>query len=610
MATRIVRCCLLVLLMAIHGFVGDSTVTAQPNNLLTNPSFELGATGWQGATTRVSEYDAPVTGVAYAIAPAGAIAAVQATDVVIQPNTTYTLSGWARSVYSDEHLARLRDGRPEQIPTGVAAQAVAELELRAGDISLARSARSVNPVALRGAPETLTNDDGGNVWVDRQAGYRHAFSENHFYQPITSNPIDDPWLAGRQPLAFNQADMLAKTGAIFPDGAKRLYGFNSVNPFCTGTGETCQAVLFAGVAGGGAPLYDVPDAPDENYVVWNSGGEDPWLGDPHVYVDADKRAWLTLGGGTGIYVSELDPATGLIKGQNGAVRFDDRPDLFTKVADWSGDEWTFDSTWMEGAALHQHGDHWYLFTSAGDLSLNYTIRVGRGDNPRGPFFDKAGRRLDGFDTTQNEYGGSFLLGDDADQLVPGHPHLWQEGDETFLGYDYRLAKEGQAGSEVDYLGVRRIEWVDGWPTVWRPLSVSFDSATAPDAIGRSLSVLLRNTGEAGSHIALDALRLTASVTLAGDYNNNGTVDVADYTVWRDTLGSIGTGLAADGNRDGQVTQLDYDVWRANFGATSAAVNVAGGEVPEPSAFLLLGLGATFSTVTSRRRRSGLNAARS
>ena len=46
----------------------------------------------------------------------------------------------------------------------------------------------------------------------------------------------------------------------------------------------------------------------------------------------------------------------------------------------------------------------------------------------------------------------------------------------------------------------------------------------------------------------------------GDYNHNGIVDAADYTVWRDSSATSGSGLAADGNGDGMVTQLDYDIW--------------------------------------------------
>jgi hypothetical protein len=42
----------------------------------------------------------------------------------------------------------------------------------------------------------------------------------------------------------------------------------------------------------------------------------------------------------------------------------------------------------------------------------------------------------------------------------------------------------------------------------------------------------------------------------GDYNGNGIVDAADYTVWRDSLGQTGTGLAADGDGNGVVDQAD------------------------------------------------------
>ena len=50
------------------------------------------------------------------------------------------------------------------------------------------------------------------------------------------------------------------------------------------------------------------------------------------------------------------------------------------------------------------------------------------------------------------------------------------------------------------------------------------------------------------------------VTLAGDYNRDGTVDAADYPVWRNPLGST-TDLAADGNENGIVDEADYEVWK-------------------------------------------------
>ena len=52
----------------------------------------------------------------------------------------------------------------------------------------------------------------------------------------------------------------------------------------------------------------------------------------------------------------------------------------------------------------------------------------------------------------------------------------------------------------------------------------------------------------------------------GDYNFNGLVDTADYSVWRDTLVRRPTSVpTANGN--GLVDQPDYDRWRADFGKT-------------------------------------------
>jgi hypothetical protein len=77
-----------------------------------------------------------------------------------------------------------------------------------------------------------------------------------------------------------------------------------------------------------------------------------------------------------------------------------------------------------------------------------------------------------------------------------------------------------------------------------------------------------------------------SIALAGDYNADGTVDAADYTVWREQLGSEVL-TTADGNGDGMVDNADYAIWRANFGLTASSLVVANAlAVPEPSACLL------------------------
>jgi hypothetical protein len=60
-----------------------------------------------------------------------------------------------------------------------------------------------------------------------------------------------------------------------------------------------------------------------------------------------------------------------------------------------------------------------------------------------------------------------------------------------------------------------------------------------------------------------------SADLPGDYDRNGTVDMADKLVWRAGFGSI-SNLAADGNQDGRVDSIDYVVWRNNLGKTAAS----------------------------------------
>jgi hypothetical protein len=94
--------------------------------------------------------------------------------------------------------------------------------------------------------------------------------------------------------------------------------------------------------------------------------------------------------------------------------------------------------------------------------------------------------------------------------------------------------------------------------------------------------------------------------LAGDYNNNGVVDTADYTVWRNTLAtSYSTAYTgADGNGDKLVNNADYDIWKANFGKsdliyTSPGSGGLAASVPEPGSALMLALAVALLTISPR-----------
>jgi hypothetical protein len=60
------------------------------------------------------------------------------------------------------------------------------------------------------------------------------------------------------------------------------------------------------------------------------------------------------------------------------------------------------------------------------------------------------------------------------------------------------------------------------------------------------------------------------LSIPGDYAVDGSVDAADYVVWRKTHGqSVTPGTGADGSGNGVVDDADYSLWRANFGRTNA-----------------------------------------
>lgn len=108
-------------------------------------------------------------------------------------------------------------------------------------------------------------------------------------------------------------------------------------------------------------------------------------------------------------------------------------------------------------------------------------------------------------------------------------------------------------------------------TTYYLVAASLDTVVPADLIGE---VSLAGPGVA-----------TLAQAVSGDFNGDGSVDVADYTVWRDNYGSADeSSLNGAGDGSNGVDIADYQLWKANFGEPSTSAPV---QTPEPATCLLL-----------------------
>jgi hypothetical protein len=172
-------------------------------------------------------------------------------------------------------------------------------------------------------------------------------------------------------------------------------------------------------------------------------------------------------------------------------------------------------------------------------------------------------------------------------LGPGNGYVLELG--------YQAAGDPAAAAFVP-LGALAGAWSN--PGVFRNLSLTVDLADSNPAIGQPLAVRWTNNAEnigGGSNNAyLDNVRLVYTLPggLAGDYNDDGVVDAADYTAWRDHRGALAGTLPNDLD-GGPIGVAQYETWKQQFGARLGPPPPAAAGVPEPAAGALLLLGAAL-----------------
>ncbi|MEX2315721.1 MAG: hypothetical protein WD669_01125 [Pirellulales bacterium] len=124
-----------------------------------------------------------------------------------------------------------------------------------------------------------------------------------------------------------------------------------------------------------------------------------------------------------------------------------------------------------------------------------------------------------------------------------------------------------------------------------------DSSSAPLPVAATITTTVRTN--------------LPTATADADYNDDGFVNAADYSIWRNQLGMSMPGLAADGAGpggpgvpDGTVDRLDYDFWKDQYGiplGSGSGNGVGGMSVPEPGSGCLLVIGAWLCGAAGRFR---------
>ncbi|MEN1678386.1 MAG: autotransporter-associated beta strand repeat-containing protein [Planctomycetota bacterium] len=99
------------------------------------------------------------------------------------------------------------------------------------------------------------------------------------------------------------------------------------------------------------------------------------------------------------------------------------------------------------------------------------------------------------------------------------------------------------------------------------------------------------------------LVLTFDIGLPGDFNGDGIVNAADFTVWRDNLNTtfdLGGNGDESGSSAGLVDIADYQLWKSSFGNADQA-GALGAAAPEPTAAALVLVGLSAASPRVRRR---------
>jgi hypothetical protein len=180
-------------------------------------------------------------------------------------------------------------------------------------------------------------------------------------------------------------------------------------------------------------------------------------------------------------------------------------------------------------------------------------------------------------TVSNRDGIGAWITVTPDLSDPDRKLVWEiDGGSSFVSQSERIAHFG-LGASTDPVDLVTIEWTSG--IVQHLYDVPIDQTL---------------------------LVIEAPDQMPGDYNDDGTVDAADYTFWRDHMGQsmmlAGENPAA--TTPGVVDTEDFEFWKLYFGESlPSATSVSQTAVPEPTTWLTAtGAICAMAAIRMKKRR--------
>lgn len=169
------------------------------------------------------------------------------------------------------------------------------------------------------------------------------------------------------------------------------------------------------------------------------------------FVTTDEETFLVFGSHAGgIYVTELDPETGLMLDDGDTADTSEAPQRFVRIANDPEEG-------IEAATVHVHDGWHYLFVNKGSCcrgaDSTYYVVMGRSRDLMGPYLDG-----DGVDLVDG--GGRAFLDAEGRYLGPGHVGISETGDGTVMSVHFYDRDD----SGTSKLLVRSLDWSDDeWP---------------------------------------------------------------------------------------------------------------------------------------------------